>query len=164
MATHKHELTSPPKDPRARELWIQHAAGFILFQDSRAYAIERIDPRLDAKARAAVVKGIDDALYGLMMIVDGVSGQLKNDSEQVSLALLVRHTRRSSSGDSAILNELDLQDGDGMCMGIHGWREGDFGAFPPAVVRDINPAPKPTLRDRSKKPKQSVRPKKSRRK
>jgi hypothetical protein len=27
MAT-KHELTPPPQDPRARELWLQHAAGF----------------------------------------------------------------------------------------------------------------------------------------
>jgi hypothetical protein len=160
MATFKHELTPPPKDPRARELWLQHAAGFILFQDSRAYAIDRIDPRLDSNARAAVVKGIDDALYGLMMIVDGVSGQLANDLDEVSIAMLVRHS--SKSGDSALLEELDLRDGDGMCMGIHGWREGDFGEHPPAVTRNAGPA-KPAVRKSSRKTK-SVRAKKSQRK
>jgi hypothetical protein len=164
MATYEHELTAPPKEPRARELWIQHAAGFILFQDSRAYAIDRIDSRLDAKARAAVVKGIDDALYGLMMIVDGVSGQLSNDSDEVSITMLVRHARKASTGDAAVLEELDLQNGDGMCMGIHGWRDGDFGENPPALLRDAPPGPKPTVRKSSKKAKHPVRAKKSRRK
>jgi hypothetical protein len=55
MATHQHELSSPPKGERARELWLQHAAGFVVFQDCRAYAIERIDPKLDAKARTAAI-------------------------------------------------------------------------------------------------------------
>jgi len=164
MATYKHELTSPPKDPRARELWIQHAAGFILFQDSRAYAIGRIDARLDPEAHAAVVKGIDDALYGLMMIVDGVSGHLSNDSDEVSIAMLVRHSRKSSTGASALVEELDLQSGDGMCMGIHVWRDGDFGECPPAVARDAKPSPKLTVRKSSKKAKQPARAKKSRRK
>src|SRR5262245_49353786 len=105
MATYKHELTPTPKDRRTRELWLQHAAGFILFQDSRAYALDRIDPRLDAKARAAVVKGIDDALYGLMMIADGVSGHLSNDSDEITVAMLVRHSRKSSSGNDALVEE-----------------------------------------------------------
>jgi hypothetical protein len=164
MVIYKHELTSPPKDARARELWIQHAAGFILFQDSRAYAIDRIDTRLTPKARAAVIKGIDDALYGLMMIVDGVSGQLANDSDEISIAMLVRHSRKLPSGNAALIEELDLQDGDGMCMGIHSWRDGDFGEHPPAVVREEGPAPKRAVRTSSKKAKPTVRAKKSRRK
>lgn len=164
MATHEHELTSPPKDPRARELWLQHAAGFILFEDSRAYAIDRIDPALAPKARAAVIQGIDDALYGLMMVADGVSGHLSNELDEISLALLVRHSRKSSSGDSAVVEELDLQNGDGMCMGIHGWHAGDFGEPPPAVVRDASPAPKRAARKSSKKAKRPVPTKKPRRK
>jgi hypothetical protein len=135
MATHEHELSTPPKGERARELWLQHAAGFIVFQDSRAYAIERIDARLNAKARAAVIKGIDDALYGLMMIADGVTGCLANDSDEVSLSLVVRHSRKSSSGDFTPVSELELAYGDGMCAGVHGWHKGDFGDDPPAVSR-----------------------------
>ena len=45
MATWQHELIDPPTESRARELWLQHAAGFIVFEDARRYAMERIDPR-----------------------------------------------------------------------------------------------------------------------
>jgi len=152
MATHEHELTSPPQNERGRELWLQHAAGFILFRDSRQYAVDQIDAHLDPKARAAVVKGIDDALYGLMMIIDGVSGRLSNASEVVSLTMLVRHSRRSPSGSVSLVQELDLQEGDGMCMGIHGWRTGDFGKQPPAAVRRAKPNQKsPRVRPRKTK-------------
>ena len=44
MATWQHQLVDPPTEPRARELWLQHAAGFIIFEDVRRYAMERIDP------------------------------------------------------------------------------------------------------------------------
>src|SRR5262249_19245214 len=42
MATHNYVLTDPPGDQRARELWLQHGAGFIIFQDIRQYAIDAI--------------------------------------------------------------------------------------------------------------------------
>ena len=132
MAASEHKLSSVPKDKRARELWIQHAAGFILFEDARGYAREKIDPRLKPEVRAAVEKGIDDALYGLMMIVDGVSGRLANPTNEVHLAMLVRHVRQRANGDSEVVEEVDLAYGDGMCMGMAGWVEGDFGAHPPA--------------------------------
>ena len=35
-----YKLTNPPNETRARELWLQHAAGFILFQDMRKYACD----------------------------------------------------------------------------------------------------------------------------
>lgn len=132
MAASEHELSAVPKDKRARELWIQHAAGFILFEDARGYARQQIDPRLSPEARAAVEKGIDDALYGLMMIADGVSGRLSNAANEVHLAMLVRHVRQRADGDSEVVEEVDLAYGDGMCMGMAGWVQGDFGAHPPA--------------------------------
>ena len=151
MATHEHELSSPPKGERARELWLQHAAGFIVFQDCRAHAIERIDPKLNAKARAAVIKGIDDALYGLMMVADGVSGCLANDSDEVSLSLIVRHSRKSARGEFKPVAELELAYGDGMCMAVHGWRAGDFGANPPALIRARKPKAKAHSKPRARK-------------
>lgn len=132
MAAFEHKLSSVPKDKRARELWIQHAAGFILFEDARGYARENIDPRLKPEVRAAVEKGIDDALYGLMMIVDGVSGRLSNATNEVHLAMLVRHMKKRANGDSELVEEVDLAYGDGMAMGMAGWLEGDFGEHPPA--------------------------------
>jgi hypothetical protein len=144
MATFQHELVDPPTDERARELWLQHAAGFIIFEDVRRYALERIEPGLSAEAVAAAKKGIDDAVYGLMMVVDGVSGGISNANHNVYIDFIVRLAKRKNSIDDSLLSEVDLRQGDGMCMGYHGWLEGDFGKYPVAVARpggdDAKPA------------------------
>ncbi|MCZ7682761.1 MAG: hypothetical protein M5U28_29790 [Sandaracinaceae bacterium] len=126
------ELAQPPGGERRRELWLQHAAGYILFRDARRYAIDRLDPDLDESARAAALRAIDDALYGLMMIADGVTGGLSNGELTVSVRLVARLERTEPDGTITLAHELDLgpPDGDGMCMGYHGWREGDFGDDP----------------------------------
>ncbi|MEB2847023.1 hypothetical protein [Endobacterium cereale] len=51
MAISDHHLASPPPAGRARDLWLQHAAGFILFEDIRNHARENIDERLDARTK-----------------------------------------------------------------------------------------------------------------
>jgi hypothetical protein len=76
MATWQYELVDAPVEPRTRELWLQHAAGLIVIEDVRRYATEKIDPALTGEMRAAVEKGIDDAVYGLMMVIDGVTGEI----------------------------------------------------------------------------------------
>jgi hypothetical protein len=116
------ELTSPPEDERARELWLQHAAGFIVFNDMREYAIKRIPDDTDDKTREKIISGIDDAVYGLMMIMDGVTGFLRNDEYTVSIKNKIRLQRGNE-----VMQEIDTLDGDGMCMGYHGWKDGDFG-------------------------------------
>src|SRR4051794_30439015 len=120
MSTCDYELATPPEAPRARELWLQHAIGFALFEDVRGYATEHIDPELPPDARAAVQKGIDDAIYGLMMVIDGVTGDLTNSTHGVELGFIARLVRRDDSGERAVVSELDLLNGDGMCMGYHG--------------------------------------------
>lgn len=131
MATFEHELADAPAEPRARELWLQHAAGFIVFEDVRRYAMERIDPSLTGEARAAVQKGIDDAVYGLMMVIDGVSGRLSNATHNVYIDFFVRLANRGEKMN--VESEVDLRHGDGMCMEYHGWLEGDFGKSPVAL-------------------------------
>ncbi len=122
------ELSPLPRDSRARKLWLQHAAGFILFEDVRRYAASRVDAALDEDAKRAVLASIDEAVYGLMMVADGVSGRLANPTHSVELKLsvVVREGEK-------VVEELNLADGDGMCMGFHGWVDDDFGAVP--VVR-----------------------------
>jgi hypothetical protein len=119
-------LGPAPTSSRRRELWLQHAAGFILFEDVRGYAIRNLDPALDETARAAALKAVDDAVYGLMMVIDGVTGGLWNSEYRVDLKTTVRLMRRGAESDECA-HQLDLFDGDGMCMGFHGWLEGDFG-------------------------------------
>jgi len=115
-----------PTSQRRRELWLQHAAGFILLEDVRGYAIARLDPALDAAARAAALKAIDDSLYGLMLVIDGVTGGLGNSEYLVHLQTSVC-LKRKGIGSDELVDALDLSEGDGMCMGVHGWLQGDFG-------------------------------------
>ena len=127
MASYQRILQTPPEEPRALELWLQHAAGQILFEDVRAYALEKMASGLSEEAHAAAEKGINDALYGLMMVIDGVSGTLANQVQHVELNV---QARLVDSQRSNVVAAIDLKDGDGMCMGYHGWLEGDFGAYP----------------------------------
>ncbi len=129
-------LAPPPPAGRTRELWLQHAAGAILFADVRDYAWSRLDPKLDANAREAATRAIDDALYGVMMVADGVTGALANETHRVALNISVRLEEKGR-----VVERLDLADGDGVCMAFHGWKDGDFGATPV-----LTPAPRSTRR------------------
>jgi hypothetical protein len=132
LASSDYDLVPPPPAGRARDLWLQHAVGFILFEDVRGYARSRVDEALDANAREAALKAIDDAPYGLMMVLDGVTGALEGNSNAVRLAVAAQ---LNAGGEP--IQSLDLMvEGDGMCMGFHGWREGDFGNQPL-----VNPQP-----------------------
>lgn len=135
MATSQHELVQSPTEPRASELWLQHAAGFIIMEDVRRYAMDGIDPALPDDVRAAIQKGIDDAVYGLMMLIDGVTGGLSNATHTVYIDFIARLASRDDSGSCEVQSEIDLRQGDGMCMGYHGWLEGDFGEDPVAASK-----------------------------
>jgi hypothetical protein len=131
MPSWQFELCDTPTEPRARELWLQHAAGFILVEDVRQYAIEQLGEGLDPATRAAAIKGIDAALYRVMMVADGVTGGLRNKDRLVSVQISIRLEEAGR-----IEQELNLFDGDGACMGYHGWVRGDFGDDP--VARSLS--------------------------
>jgi hypothetical protein len=128
MAAFEFNLSEPPSDPQQRELWLQHAIGFILFQDVRDYALQQIDPSLKDSEKSAAIKAINDAVYGLMMVLDGVTGSLSNESRRVNLRVLAELVDVETE---EIVESLDLMDGDGMCLGYHGWIESDFGDILP---------------------------------
>lgn len=52
-----------------------------------------------------------------MMVIDGVTGGISNATHTVYMDFVVRLAKR---GGSAIVSEVDLRHGDGMCMGYHG--------------------------------------------
>lgn len=124
MSSSELELQPYPDEPRSFELWLQHAAGRIVFEDVRSYALERIGPKVSAETRAAAEKAIDDAVYGLMMVIDGVSGRIANDKHAVELSVAVKLLNREAD---SVIAEMDLMQGDGMCMGYHRWVHCDFG-------------------------------------
>ena len=127
MATHDYELANPPTDKRELELWLQHAAGKIVFEDARQYAINKIDSKISSKSRDAAIKAIDDAIYGMMMIFDGVAGCLENTKHSVRLETLVTLSKKNESGDTVQIEGVRLSEGDEMCMGYHGWVKNDYG-------------------------------------
>ena len=120
-------LAPPPSDEQDLELWLQHAAGKLLLDATRERARSKLPSHLSDEARAAALQAIDDAVYGLMQLLDGVTDPLANDVHYVALRTTAE-LRRSS--DDSVLHAVDLQLGDGMCMGFHGWVEGDFGNQP----------------------------------
>ena len=121
-----YTLSDPPTDERERELWLQHAAGFIIFQEMREYAIDRIPAETDDKTREMIINGIDDSIYGLMMIMDGVTGNLTNDEYAVTIENIIKLHRKSET-----IQEINTLNGDGMCIAFHGWKENDFGDIYP---------------------------------
>jgi hypothetical protein len=82
---------------------------------------------LEDSVRAETIKGINNAIYGLMMILDGVSGKLKSPDLTVSLETKVVLSKKDDYGEDLIIHEVNLREGEGMCMGYHKWLEGDFG-------------------------------------
>jgi hypothetical protein len=117
-------LGAIPDTERGRELWFQNAAGYILNRDAGLYAVRQLDPDLSPDARAAALKAINDTLYGMCMIADGVTGGISTPEGHTSLSIQVDHQPEEAS--STMPFRLDLFDGDGACMGYHAWIEGNF--------------------------------------
>jgi hypothetical protein len=116
-----------------RELWMNHAAGFVLFEDVRGYARSVLPIDLDAATRAVAHEAIDHAVYGLMMVIDGIPGQFGNDAHDFRLRVVAQ---LAAKGTDDVIESLDLfHDGEGMTMGFHGWVEGDFGEAPVTAGR-----------------------------
>src|SRR5262245_13137658 len=116
-------LANPPTEPAALDLWLQHAAGFILFEKVRAAGLATLEPNASKKIRAAVELAVDATVYALMMQIDGVSGGLRGGEAEIKLTFGVDLIK-----DDAVVANVDLRNGDGMCMGFHSWVDGDFGS------------------------------------
>lgn len=119
------KLHNPPEEERAKELWLQNALGLLIFENTREYAIERIPNHLSDGQKEIVINGINDAVYGMLMMLDGVTENFSNDEYTVKLAS--QFVLEKNSNPIMAINSLDS---DGMCMGFHDWLENDFGDAP----------------------------------
>lgn len=118
----RHTLANPPIDERSKELWLQHAAGFTVFENIRKYAIEKINDETNDTTKSQIIKGINDTIYAMMMQMDGVFESLENEKYRLELQTSILLYKNDE-----VLEELNTLDGDGMCMAYHDWLEGDFG-------------------------------------
>lgn len=119
-----HNLANPPEKVRDKELWMQHGAGFLVFENIRKYALDKINHETDETIKAQIIKGINDTIYGLMMQMDGVFDPLENDEYRLELQSNIMLFKNEE-----VVEVINTLDGDGMCMAYHDWLEGDFGAY-----------------------------------
>jgi hypothetical protein len=114
-----------PSDPHAR--WVQAANTFgrHLMAAARDYAFGRIPESAPPEVREAAEKAALDAIYGVMMLLDGVANAKMDKSHRVEYALFAR-VRKANQPDPVEQFEL-APDGDGLCMGYHGWVAGHSG-------------------------------------
>jgi hypothetical protein len=114
-----------PADPHHRWVAAGNAFGRHLMTAARDYAFERIPASASPEAQELARKAALDAIYGMMMLLDGVPSSLTGPEHRAEYVL---HSRIRSRESGKVLEEFELAPGgDGLCMGFHGWVAGDFG-------------------------------------
>jgi hypothetical protein len=79
-----------------------------------------------ANTDAAAV--VDRTLYGALQVLDGVTPPIGNEDLRIEFVLTARVSDRATG---QVIDEIELgPNGEGLCMGFHGWVEGDFGSVP----------------------------------
>ena len=99
--------------------------------DARNFAYERIPADVSPDARRIAEEAVFNALYGVMMILDGVTS---NPLDPEPTEHRAQYVLLSQICDFAgnVLETFELApDGDPLCMGIHMWMEGEFGSYLP---------------------------------
>jgi hypothetical protein len=117
--------TDWPAETHARWIAAANTCGHHLMTAARDYALQRVPATASREACELVQKAALDAIYGMMMLFDGMASTEVGPDYRVEYVLLSRI--RSTESD-AVLEQIELTpDGDGLCMGYHGWVAGDFG-------------------------------------
>ena len=116
-----------PEDAHARLIHLSNVFGRVLFDSVRNPAMDRARAMPEAVAREAETL-VDDVLYAVIQILDGVARPIGNDRLDMQLVLSAR-LRHKASRDVTELIELG-PNGEGLCMGFAGWVDGDFGSLP----------------------------------
>lgn len=108
-----------PPDAHGRWLAAANAFGRHLMAAARDYAIERIPANATANERELARSVTLDALYGMMTLLDGIADSHVGPDHIAEYVLLSR-VRSSQTG--TVVEQFELSpDGDGLCMGYHGW-------------------------------------------
>lgn len=113
-----------PTDEHERWIEIGNTFGTHLMQAARDEAFAKIPENATKEERARSEKIVFDALYGVTQLLDGVFFPEIDPSHKVEYTLHARVC--DHKGDCVETFEL-APEGDGLCQGIHGWWENDFG-------------------------------------
>jgi hypothetical protein len=109
-------------DPTGRWRDVFHTFGHLLLTHARDGAIQSAA----GKHKDVAAKAATDALYNLMMILEGVVGAEIDADHSIEFALVARVRRKAE--EDAITEQFELAPGgaEPACMGFHLWTEGEF--------------------------------------
>lgn len=120
--------SSWPPDEGGRWVRAGNAFGRHVMAAARDYAVGRLPPDATPDQRRLAETAALDAVYGVMMLLDGVADSAIDDAHRAEYVLLARVLREDRDEP---VEEIELAPGgDGLCMGFHGWAAGDFGPSP----------------------------------
>jgi hypothetical protein len=113
-----------PEDAHARLIHLSNAFGRLLFETVRASTREAATSIPDTR-QTQLDELLDAQLYAVLQLIDGVTVPIGNDRIRVEFVLKARLREREND---KVIEEVELgPDGEGLCMGYHGWVDGDFG-------------------------------------
>ncbi|MBU6954977.1 MULTISPECIES: hypothetical protein [unclassified Hahella] len=113
-----------PKEQYSRKVSASHAFGEHLFNKVRKEALYSMRSYESDRDRELVEETVDATLYAMMQLLDGIFLNAIDEKHQAEYALI----QRVRDNEGVLLEESELApDGEGLCMGFQGWREGDFG-------------------------------------
>ena len=117
-----------PQDKRSRELVVQHWFGRDLMAYARDFALKRIPTTATPEARELAKKAALDALYGVLQVLDGATGDSLDERRSVEFLLLGRVIQSTEGGRDEVLEEYEIgPGGEGLCHAFPRWIKDDFG-------------------------------------
>src|SRR6266702_2910757 len=113
-----------PAESQARWIAAADTFGQHLADGARDYALARIPGSASEETRAIAKQAVHDALYGVMMVLEGIT---RNDIDGDHWMQYVLSTRVRGRQEGITLETIELSPvGDGLCMGFHSWLNEDF--------------------------------------
>jgi hypothetical protein len=110
-------------DPHSRRIDAADTFGRHLAEGARDYALQRIHKSVSEETRAIATQAVLDALYGVMMVLEGITPNDVDAHHRIQYVLSARVRKRQEGTVETI--ELSPE-GDGLCMGFHRWLNQEF--------------------------------------
>jgi hypothetical protein len=127
MSPQRIDAGDLPEEAHARLIHLSNVFGRVLFDTARSPS-PKSGESLPKTANTDAAAVVDRTLYGALQVLDGVTPSIGNEDLDVEFVLIARVSDRVTG---QVIDEIELgPNGEGLCMGFHGWVEGDFGSVP----------------------------------
>jgi hypothetical protein len=127
MSPQRLDVGELPDGTHARLIHLSNVFGRVLFDTARPPPLKSGES-LPESVNTDAAGVVDRTLYGVLQVLDGVTSPIGNEDLDIRFVLKARVSDRATG---QVIDEIELgPNGEGLCMGFHGWVEGDFGSVP----------------------------------